>query len=467
MRASIVARTFVAMLRRLGLLCALFVGGCHPTSSLPDTYLTVTEPDGSNPLTGRSLTHARAYFIQDVEGAFEDYVESDIVDGTFDLRLPIGTFSAPMTTRIELSSTAGVELVGGSPSFYPAELPTLKVLVGAPGSCGIVADLALSSARSAMGAALIGGYVLLSGGVDSAPSVAVDAVDVRRYTMFTLTNADSALGATRSAPIDRTSALVVSSGRVPYVHRIYVSSATLGRPEPTLHVGARTADAVVSAPGYGAVVVGGGDDAAPSNEISWVGPRLTSDGDEQVVIGTLASAVKNRAASFVMNGLWVVSSDDTNTSLEQFPPRATTSDVRISMINDGVRRGASLVFDPSGTTGLLFGGVDQNGVVRTDTLAFTGCPAACAAAPGPTWTNARTGFALDPSGIVVGGSPATSQIERVVFPSGVPTIQAYGSLAVPRRDPGVVRLAGGPIVVFGGADLSVPRGDVEACFPAP
>lgn len=459
-------RTFVAMLRRPALALLALAAGCSTTTQLPDSNLTVTEPGGANPLTGRSLTIARAYFQQELPNSPEDYVESPIANGTFDLTVPIGTYSAPIIIRVALSSLAGIELVGATPSYYPAESTRLKVLVGAPGSCGIVAGIRLATARSASGGALIGSYALISGGeVAAGDSGAVDALDLLTYTQYALTPAPASLGPTRSAPINRVSAIVVSTARPPYVHRLFAADATTGRPEPTLHAGAQSADAVLAAGTYGAVVVGGGTDLAPSNQLSWIGPIDTSTGLERVVPATLSAAAAERAAFFADNGLWIASSDGVTTTLEQVAPFALSSDVRVAFIADGVRRGASLVFDRAGANGLLFGGKDENDMPRSDSVAISGCPAACVVSAGPTWAQARVGAVVEASGVIVGGTPASSLVEYVHFDGATPTFETFAFLVSPRSEPSVVRYPGGVVVVIGGDDLSVPRDDIEVCFP--
>ncbi len=456
------------MLRRSALVLPfLALGACSDPPQLPDSNLYVVLADGSNPLSGRSLTTARAFFVQDLAGSVEDFVESEIVGGTFDLRVPVQTYAAPILLRVELASVSGVELVGGSPSYYPAESSDLELLVGVPGTCAVVTQTVLATPRASLGAALLGSYAVLAGGdaEGGASSAKLDAIDLLTYTRYGVTDAATTLSASRVVPIDRTRSLVVSEERAPFIWRLFSSDVNAGRPVPTLHVGAATADAVVAAPGHGAAVVGGGDDLTPSGRMSWI-----SASTESVTTLDLAAALPHRVAAFAQNGLWIVSRGDGDAMLEQVAPNGTTATVRIAAIPDGVRLGGSLVFSADGTAGLLFGGVDDMGMIRTDTVRFTGCPDACSASAGPTWSLAREGAFVDPSGLVVGGDagagPLTT-VERVVFGPLGASFEPFASLTTARAQAAAVRLPTGPLLVFGGLGASGVLGSTEVCFPPP
>lgn len=456
--------TFVPMLRRTALVSALLLGSCQQSVANPSLSISVEMPDGSNPLTGRSLTSARAYFRQDVTGPAEDFVDSVIADGTFDLAVPVASYSSPIEVRVELSSASGVELIGGTPSYYPAEASSLTLLVGVPGTCSTFDVGTAPTARAEAGVALLGSYLLIAGGTEAGgPSVKLDAVHMLALVHLNGADSTTALGPTRLAAFDRTRALVISDDTGPFVWRIFSTDTTQARTPITLHDGAQLADAVVTADGFGVAVIGGGSDVSPSNQMSWI----ATDGEDITTV-TLAGAYADRTASLAQNGLWIVSRAMGDAMLEQVGVLGASAQMRIASIPDGVRIGGHLVMSADGTKGLIFGGVDGSSAPRTDTVLITGCPDACAASAGPTWTNARVGIAVEPTGILVGGGDAGARsalVEQVVFDSVGASIATYGTLAVARSEASVARLPTGPLLVFGGNGASAPLDSIEICFP--
>jgi len=481
LRATRPPRTFVAMLcrasRALGLATVAFatlLPACDRRESLPDIEYVVFDAHGDSPLTGRSLTVARAYFIQDVPGAVEDSSESPVVDGTFDVIVPIDDVSVPIQVRLELARDTGVELIGGTPSYYPSQATTVGVIVGEPGTCDAIDGLTIGNARASSGVSVNGTFVLISGGIgaDSGGAksmVDVDAIDLLSFRQYHLTDSPTALGATRSAAIDGLASVVLPTDGSPYVHRVYAAGGTEPRPTITLHAGATSADVAMHVPGIGAVVIGGGSDASPSAELSWVFSAGASSANA-VRTASLHAAEPDRTATVAANGVWILSRGAGATTLEQAFDTATAPTLRLDGIADGVRRGGLLFANSAGTDLFILGGVDENGALRTDTVAISGCPTACVANPGPAWANARTGFATDGSAFVVGGTVSgvlSPLVERVRFGAAGFSIEAVAQLAVPRRDAGLVRLPTGSVYVLGGTDASGPRNDVEICFATP
>lgn len=454
------------MLRRTALVASLLLGSCDEGVSYPDMSFSVEMADGSNPLTGRALTQARAYFRQEVTGLDEDFVDSPIANGSFDLAIPVASFSSPIEVRLELSSATGVELVGGTPSYFPSEAAgnAVTLLVGAPGTCDAFGVGTAPVARAGAGAALLGSYLLLAGGTQATgASAKLDAVHMLALTHFTAADSTDALGPTRLAALDRTRALVLSDGAAPFIWRIFVANGALTRTPVTLHAGAGTADAVVPAEGFGVAVVGGGSDLAPSNQLSWIASQ-----DEAILTVDLAGAYPDRTASLATNGLWIVSRGNGDAVLEQVGVLGATAEIRIAAIQDGVRLGGHLVMSEDGTRGLLFGGLDDGAMPRTDTVQFHGCPDACAFEAGPDWANARVGITVEPSGLIVGGGDAggrVATVEKVVFDSAGPSIVPFATLATARSDASVARLPTGPLLVFGGHGASGLLDGLEVCFP--
>jgi hypothetical protein len=131
-----------------------------------------------------------------------------------------------------------------------------------------------------------------------------------------------------------------------------------------------------------------------------------------------------------------------------------------------VRNGGILVVSSAGDAAVLLGGTDAGGQPRTDTVWWHGCPAACVAEAGPTWASARGGVAVDPSGVLAGGDGPSALVERVTFPVAGPRIDTLGTLATPRRAPGLDVLPSGVVYVLGGEGPSGPLDDTEQCVPS-
>lgn len=460
--------SFVALTTTLTGLVGL--GGCTERESFPDLTFLVFDAQGANPLNGRTLTNARAFFLAGTPGAVEDYADSAVEDGSFDIVVPIDDVASTMHVRLELWSAAGVELIGGTVPFFPAEATNVGVIVGEPGTCDPVAGLTIGTARGSMGVSLNGTYLLLSGGVGAAGSLRdADVVDLLGYTQYHLDDAAAALGATRAAVVSFGESVVVPADAPAYVHRVYAATGTDPRPAVTLHDGAALADAVLAVPGRGAVVIGGGPDAAPSDRVSWVLPQSGSSSNEVRTL-TLAAAVPERAAAVADDGIWILSRGAGDATLEQLVDTTTAPILRLGGIPDGVRLGGLLVANEAGTEFLVLGGVDGGGVVRTDTLAIAGCPNACSVSPGPTWTNAREGVSVDPHGVLVGGTVGgvpSDLVERVRRAATGWIVDPVATLTRPRRGAGVLRATSGPVYVFGGQDATGYRNDVEVCFLSP
>ena len=267
-----------AMLRRLAVPLAVAASGaCQPTASLPDQSVTVILADGTSPTaTNTASTLVRGFFFQPVAGGAEDVVETPIVSGAFDLVIPLETYSETMQFRLEFADATSVQLVGGTPAYYPAESLRLFTVVGAEGTCKRRLDagspLRLFSAREHAGGTLLGTYAFIAGGVgNSGPTNAIDAIDQLAHVGYQLSTTGAPSGPAEAVPVSRSRALVAVEGAAPYVHRLYVVNSTDVRSTPTLHAGADTADALVAYPNEGALVVGGGPDGAASATCSHAG----------------------------------------------------------------------------------------------------------------------------------------------------------------------------------------------------
>src|SRR5688572_49129 len=123
------------MLRRFGFLVVCLASACSDTPKLPDLDVAVVDAVGGNPLTGRAITTVRARH-REGDAEFMDTTVS-VEDGTFDVELAVADFSAVTELRFELSSLTGVELVGSTPLFFPAEGFQIRIVVGVPGTCDV------------------------------------------------------------------------------------------------------------------------------------------------------------------------------------------------------------------------------------------------------------------------------------------------------------------------------------------
>jgi hypothetical protein len=446
------------MLRRFGFLLVCLASGCSDTPKLPDLDVAVVDAVGGNPLTGRAITTVRARHREGTAEFSETMVS--VEDGTFDLLLPISDFALPSELRFELSSVTGTELVGSTPEFYPGEGYQVEIVVGVPATCDVVTASQLPVERRAFGTVTLGTFALLIGGIElGGTSKRIGFHDLLLHTAgahaFDLPEIP---GRSRAAAISRTSALVISEGAAPFTFNLYARGDP--RKEITLHDGARRSTAVLAAGTDRAVVVGGLDGGGqPVTGVSFVAEDGTVTG------GALNTPHANRVAAYAADGVYVVSRGLGAAALERIPVTGGNAIVLIASIADGVRNGATLFFRADGAEGLLVGGTDENGTPRTDTVRFTGCPDACAASAGPTWTTARATPMTDPAGFLVGGAGPSTLVERVVFGDAGPVFVSVGQLENARFDGGLLTHPSGALIVFGGEGTSGIRRDVEMCFP--
>ena len=450
------------MLRRLFVLL-LLVSGCTDAPEIRDLEVAVVDAIGGSPLTGRAITSVRIRHREGSETFFD--ATSDIVDGTFDLNLEVLDYAAVTELRIDLSSASGVELVGSTPEFYPNEgvaAGVVELVVGAPNTCDVVTASQLPIERRGFGIATLGTFALLIGGIEpNGPSERIGWHDLLVHGPGAVNfDLPATPGRSRAARISPTRALVISEGDGPFLYDLYTITAP--RTVVSLHEGASRASAVLEAGENVAVAVGGTDGVgAPVAGVSFVSNAGV------VSTGTLASALPDRVAAYADGAVYVVSRADGDAMLERVVRAETsaTSSVLIAAFSDGIREGATLFWSKDGARGLLIGGVDENGDPRTDTVQFSGCPAACVTSAGPTWSTARRAPMTHEDGFLVGGEGASAIVERVVFGADGPVITARGMLENPRYDGGLLTHPSGALVVFGGEGATGIRRDVEMCFP--
>lgn len=450
------------MLRRLPFVLLPLVVSCSDAPTLPDLDVAVVDAVGGSPLEGRAITSIRALHRE----ALGDFLEttSAVEDGTFELVLPVTDFAAVSELRVELRSAGGVELVGSTPSFYPGEGSSVRIVVGAPGTCDVVTASQLPIERKGFGTAALGTFALLIGGIEpSGSSERIGWHDLLLHGPGSVTfDLPETPGRSRAAAVSRTRALVISEGASPFLYDLYAQSSP--REAVTLHTGARNATTVLAMGDTRAIVIGGTHEGASVAGVSIV------DEQARVAQGSLSAARTDRVATYAGGAVYVVSRDGGAATLERIvasedPTAAPAITTLVPSFDDGVRLGGALFFDAAGNEGLLVGGEDGVGAPRTDTVRFSGCPNACVLSPGPTWTSARLSPMTHPDGFLVGGEGPSALVDRVVFGSGGPTIVALGPLENARYDGGLLVHPSGALIVFGGEGTSGIRRDVEMCFP--
>ncbi|MFO0697421.1 MAG: hypothetical protein U0230_27835 [Polyangiales bacterium] len=452
---------------RLAALAALSLAlaGCSTTAPAGNVNVALVTANGDNPLVGRTIDRVRVSFRQGSE-AF-DAVEGTVNGQSFDVVVPIADYLTAMELRYELYEGSTLVLLGATPFLYPGSGAATRAVVAPPTSCvlvsiptvGTTAPSVFPRPQADFGTLFLSDYAFLLGGRDATgPTNRVDYLDAislapAEYGAAALPMAP---GKTRAVPISLRQGLVVSESDAPFLFDAYGPY----HGAISLHAGAGLAsELVVLGSSVGAAVVGGSSQGQPVSDVSFVAT------DGTVTTGHLSTAVAERAAALAGGAVLVVSRGTGDAVLERIAPGETASTVLLPAIADGTRNGGILLASTDGSTLLLLGGTDGVGAPRTDSVLFTGCPTSCVAGPGPTWATARTGAAVDPSGLLVGGAGPSALVEQVVFASGGASLVARGTLAAPRANPGLVVLPSGVAYVLAGEGTSGPRADWENCVP--
>lgn len=457
------------MVRRLVFASLALAAGCNDGSLLHAPKLLLRDASGA-PADLSGVQSARIVYDFDTLGVVEEEASGPVGNGDYDVDITYLDRRAQSYQRIELRDASGVVLVGGTPWVIRRDGSPIEVIVGTPGTCEIVPDLALATARESASAVLAGRHVLVSGGTEAGgPSAAVDRLDLVTNTATSLPPTDTPLGPARGAMIDRDSALVLSDLHAPYIQLLESMDPVAGRPEPALHAGAESSPWVDNLGASGAVVVGTSPTDPATRLMSFVMPET-----HYVYTASLRVSAAERLIGTGAIGLWVGSYTGTTLGWEHVISEAGDVRRKGDSYNDGLgagleRHGAHLMMDRDGMRMGIFGGTDQNGVLRTDTVKVAGCPVGCFTAAGPTWTTARTGAAFHTDGIIAGGDgPDGALVERVILPQlpmSPMVIEPFATLNVPRANPAVVVLPSGPVLVIGGRAAAGLVADTEICFP--
>jgi hypothetical protein len=431
------------------------VSGCDDNNRV-EIDLRVVSPSGGDPVDGSGATTLRVFYAHGDDALSSSDVA--ISDDGFDVVVPAPDLNA--ATFIALDLLGGAEhRVGALPPFTAVEASFAATLVVGPaGRCVPLVGPELSAPAYGVGAALVGTYGLLAGGVEAdGASRRMQYFDPLRTTSGPLDDAPVALGATQVAPVTTQVALVLPEDANAFFYDLGDLDEAIF--DAAVHRGSSDGGVLAPLGALGAVVVGGRVDGEAVTDLSWVGA------DGAITSRHLGRPRAEPAVAFDGARLWVAGGEGAGADALELASPSGDGALVIDDLGDGVRVGGFLFASPSGTDALVVGGHDALGVLRTDTVWIHGCPSECVAEPGPAWVHAREGVALLASaGLLVGGDGG-GEVERVDFSAGVPTIALRGALDVPRRRPAVLPLAAGVFVVLGGEDAAGPRRDAEICFP--
>lgn len=420
--------------------------------------MELVTPAGAAPLEGvdriRILARQGEGDVREAEGPVT-------ADG-FDVALPIVDLVLPVTLTVRLTGPS-TELIGAPPVFIPLETGGLvRVPVGQPDTCEVIAGMVVDSPRSALGLSPQGTFALTIGGRGSSgASDAAGYLDLLRLEGDAFDPLDVPLGVAVAVPLSRALALVVSEGREPFIYD--VSSATAPVLPVVLHPGAGLRSALAALPAGGAVVAGGDVGGLAVSDVTWIGP-MGDTSTTRLVVARIGAAI----ATFG-DAVLIAAGADGGPLAERATAASAAFEPVAPAFDDGVRVGAALFVDPASGTALLVGGLGADGSIRADTVVLSGCPSACVATAGPAWPSPRpdTVAVHLPSGggLIVGGTGPVAVVDRVILDAEGARFEAAGSLATPRQAPAALALEQGVTFVVGGLGPEGPRADVEVCFP--
>jgi hypothetical protein len=434
------------------------LAGCGDDPA-PVVHIAIVAPDGTDPTVG---TDVDTIEVRVRQGA-GDVITRTSSPEALDLAVPLGDSVGMVELAVELTGPT-TRLLGAPPPFFPAETGGfVRVVVGPPGACVALRGegAALAAARAQAATARVHSFALVAGGVGGGgPSARVEVFDLLRMLRTDdLPSLATPAGPTSAAPVAGGRVLLVPAQGAPAQYALYDSTDRLV--PITLHAGAGERSAVVPLPGGGAVVVGGASGGAPVTGVTWV----SDDGTPRSA--SLAVPRAAPAAALVGDFLLVAGGmADGEPLVEILGPADATGAVVAPALDHGARDAPILA--SRGNRAWLLGGLDGDGLVRTDTLLISGCPDACVAEPGPDWPEARTEVGTSPLAeglLLVGGAPPTDLVERVRLDTAVPRIEEAWRLAEPRAGAGAVILDAGIPVVLTGRGPEGFLSSVELCLP--
>ncbi len=452
-----------ALLTTLALTSTLL--GCND-GPRPAFRIEVVNAQGQSPILGAAMGRLDVTVTQ---GSDVRQARADLLNGTFQLDLPVPSYTAFTNIDVELVRD-GVTMYGSSANMVPLVIGYARIPVVAAGTCERVATQQLTTPRASHAVVMSDFTMVAVGGVrgDGAPTQVVEtwrapqltAIDANLASL-TLAQAVGRVRAVTFYQVPRV--LVVASSRVSILDLTAAPSPSADVVPTGLHVGAGDGSAIVDLITGGAVLVGPGANA------SWIAldRRVTSSvlpqGRDQAVGALLATGhvlvVGGNADGNALGGVIPVDSAERNNVVSFGPTDA--------------RRGGWLAPSPDRRSALYVGSRDGTDTLTPETFLITGCPAACTVTPGPMWNEARENatFVDDPDGTtwILGGlegAASVSTVERIEWDGAVPRFTTSGALNTPRESAAALHLAGGMILISGGRNGTTMLSDFELCAPA-
>jgi len=433
----------------VALACSL--AACSNAPPLVVLDVSVVTPAGQNPVAGGGFDTATIH-MQEGDAA-PRVLTAPVAGGSFDFAVSFSQLDPEVALGLELTGPAS-RLIGAPPPFIPALTGgALAIPVGAPGVCESVAGLALDTDRADLGFARVGTFALMIGGrTNAVPDANGRYLDLLLLSGMTPFSFGAPLGRTRAAAYADDGLIVLGEDRI-----LQLSTDAIPM---MLHAGAGPDSGVTERPGGGLAIVGGGTLDAPAAGISYVDTIGTIER-----LGELSTARFRPTVATVGDQIWVAGGATGSGALvEAIAPGAAATDL-VPDSSDGVRLGGALFVDADGARALLIGGVDADGVPRTETWLIR-CDTTCTATPGPSWDQARDGVVFVPDArLIAGGDGPSALVERVVFDADGARLEVAGRLAHARAHAAALTLDSGLLWVVGGEDEAGLRRDAELCFP--
>jgi hypothetical protein len=442
--------------------------GCDDASRAPFSIEVVTAA-GTNPVAGATTGRLHVLVAQDGQPTRDQAV--DLSGGTFQLDVTIASYGTPTRLGVELVRD-GVTSLGAVPTFAPLGFAFVRVPVVPVGTCATVATQRLATPRARAAVASIDALVAVVGGLAGDGTA---APGIERFWSPQLTASEGSgsvhpsafpAGPARALRFAGQPRLLVLSSGASVVD--FGGDAT--EPVSTLtglHAGAGEASALVDLVASGVAIVGGDDAAA----ISWVGV------DRSVQTSALPTARADAAATRwgASEGILIAGGNaEGEPVLVYVPAGAAAREDVVTFELPGTpgraSRGGALLRSPDGAAALYLGALDAAGVVSTETWVVRGCPRACEVEPGPSWPEAREGFAVVETSTgawIVGGregATPSARVERIVWSAGTPVLEP-SSLVTARDEAAVTALAGGMVLVVGGRGAERALESFELCAP--
>jgi hypothetical protein len=442
---------------------ALLLAACDGGSTSSALDVQLVRATGANAAADVEVGTLTVHVRQDDRRACEDAEDActtNILDGRFELRLPIGALDENTWAQVEIAPETGTPTFGATPVFRPFGdsidvNPVIRIVMEPASRCeplmldGLIFGMSpdLQSPRTRAAVVVRRNLALIVGGEgDNADRI--ERFDQLTFDSDTLEDT-IALGPSRGLSLNENVSIVVGDGGA-----IRFDVGNEGVPPVSTILGPNDASSlaalVLSANG-GAIVAG-----EMSRDITW----LNVNGQPRAPT-SLAVARTNPAAVGLDEDLLVVGGHaDGDAAAEWVQNLGDGEALDLPMLPLG--RGGVLLPSPDGQA-VLWIAFEIDGVPSEQTWLIHGCPGdACAAQRGPDWPRPRTGVAtvITAAGTLwIGGGGRA--IDLVRWEGDDIRIEEGPELAVERTFASVFEHASGTVVFAGGMTDSF-----EMCFPA-